>query len=386
MKKVLWVLFFTVLSSIAIGQVENIESLMTRKYISCEDIRINATNLIPEYYQKGAKDTAYAILDYWDKQCMGVEMIACCRILFAIDSGNFTERTYSSNITQQLFANGNHLYFKYDYEGDFYYSRWDNFRIQPDALDKFTTDLAGELLKRDNLTPTEIFFLKFYSKDYEHVFAMLQTDAFNGTLIQKLYYAEVQRYIKQVIFHGDFLYGVWIPQDNLQTIGTHLSLGFRGGIQFKRLTADASMIFRVGKAPEVYQVYKNDSIWNTDHHIGGYLGLDAGFEMFRLKRSSFNLIGGVAVDLIDVLNIKDANCTNEITKTLTSLNLNFGLGYRYYLNQFSYLGLDFKYNAVDFKNPSGTNLDGNVWTINFLYGFTGNRYNAARLKELDYKQ
>lgn len=385
MKKVLWVLFLTAISSTTFGQVENIENLMTRKYISCEDIRLNATDLIPEYYQKGSMDTAYAILDYWDKHCAGDEQATCCRILFAIDSGTFNERMYSNNIIRQFLPIRNDPFLKWGNDRNFYYN-WENIRIQPDALDKFTTDLARELLMRDNLKPTEIFFLKFYSKDYENVFAMLQTDEFNGTRIQEIYYAEVQRYIKHVIFHGDFLLGVWIPQDNLQTIGTHPSLGFRGGIQYKRLTADASMIFQAGKAPEVYQVYKNDSIWNTDHHFGAYLGLDAGFEMFKLKRSSFNLIGGVAVDLIDVLNVKDAKSNTEITMTLTSLNLNFGLGYRYYLNQFSYLGLDFKYNAVDFKNPSGTNLDGNAWTINLLYGFTGNRYNAARLKELDYHQ
>lgn len=385
MIRVLWIIFLTAFSSTTFGQVENIEKLMNRKYISCDDIRLNATHLIPEYYRKGSIDTAYAILDYWNKQCMNTEEITRCRILFAIDSGTFNERMYSQNIIRQLLTYRNDPALKYYYDDHYFFPEWGDYSFQ-DELEEFTIELAKNLLKRDNLQPIEIFFLKFYSKEFENIFEMLQSEEFDGTLIQKIYYAEVQRYIRQVIFHGDFLLGVWIPQNNLQTIGTHPSLGFRGGIQYKRLTADASMIFRVGKAPEIYQVYEMDSLWNTDHHLGAYLGMDAEFKMFRSKRSSFNLIGGVAVDLIDVLDIKETQSCEETTKSLSSLNLNLGLGYKYYLNQFSYLGLDFKYNFIDFKNPMGTDLSGNAVSINLLYGFTGNRRNTLSLEALDYHQ
>ncbi len=81
--KILTILFFT---SNVYGQIDGIENLMTRRYLSCQDIGYNAQFLIPEFYKKDSKDTLNAIIDYWEKHCGLTEEIIRCKILLAIDN------------------------------------------------------------------------------------------------------------------------------------------------------------------------------------------------------------------------------------------------------------------------------------------------------------
>lgn len=382
--KILTILFFT---SNVYGQIDGIESLMSRRYLSCQDIRYNAQFLIPEFYEKDSKDTLDAIIDYWEKHCGLSEEIIRCKILFAIDNREFDENIYDSTILNYLISYKNSSSALYNNNGKMYiHYNWYYYNNQSDTLIIFTVRLAKELLVRDDLEPIERFFLKMYSNDFEGTFTMLQTEDFKGTKIQELYFNEIKRNKRQVIGHGDFLLGAWIPQDNLETVGSHPFIGFRGGFRYKRLIADATLGIKFGKSPNVYQVYENDSIWDTDHFLGGYIGFDLGFEMFRIKNSSFDLIGGVAFDGFDVLKVDDPNSNTDISKSINALNINIGLGYKYNINQWNYIGVDFKYNIVDYENKMGTDLSGNALTINLIYGFYGNRYNVNRLNGLDYNE
>ncbi|MFZ4741106.1 MAG: hypothetical protein ACOYLE_08065 [Bacteroidales bacterium] len=387
MKHIFRILAFLFLTSNVYGQIDGIESLMTRKYLSCQDIRYNAQFLIPEFYKKDSKDTLNAIIDYWEKYCGLSEEIIRCRILFAIDNREFDENTYDSTILNYLISYKNSTWgLRNKYRETYIYYNWYSNTSQPDTLKSFTVNLAKVILARNDLKPIERFFLKMYSNDFEGTFAMLQSDDFKETKIHKYYFSEIQRNNRQIILHGDFILGVWIPQDNLEILGNHPFIGLRGGYKYKRLIVDATIGFKFVKSPNVYKVYKNDSIWDTDHFFGGYIGIDLGLEMFRIKNNSFDLIGGVAFDGFDAIKVDDPNSNTDISKSISSLNLNIGLGYKYNINKWNYIGVDFKYNIVDFKNNMGTDLSGNAFMINLIYGFFEKRYNVYRLEGLDYKE
>lgn len=353
--------------------------------MSCQDISYNAQYLIPEFYEVHAQDTLKAIIDYWEKHCGISEETTRCKILFAIDNRDFNEDIYDSNILNYLIFYKKMSSVPDAVSGKMYaHFNWRYTTNQPDILNKFTVGLAKELLERRDLKPIEIFFLRMYSNEFENTFALLQTEAFNGTLIQQLYDDEIKELDKKLIGHGAFLAGVWIPQDNLEIVGTHPFLGGRAGIQYQKLMADVTVGFKFGKSPNVYQVSKNDSVWNTDYFFGGYIGLDLGIEMYKIRNNGFYLIGGIAFDGFDALRVDDPNSETDISKSINSLNLNIGLGYKYLINQTNYIGLDFKFNRLDYKNTGGTNLTGNAFSINLIYGFFGNEYNVNRLKNLDY--
>ncbi len=385
MKRLSFLLLILILSSASFGQNVNVEKLMTRRYYTCQDVFYNAQFLIPEYYKKDSKDTLNAIIDFWQMHCGRTEEIVRFKILFAIDGGVFKESTFGSEILRYLVLYRNKTDLNQG-KNHTYYTRY-SFAL-PNNLDKFTVELARKLLLvRTNLTPLEKFILQVYSNNNNISFADLQSDDFKGTLIQQAYFDEVNRNRSRVISHGGIYVGIWIPQGNLNVVGVHPVLGFQGGIKYKKLTADVSIGLKFVNSPNVYQVYLNDSVWNTNHFFGGYLGLDLSYELFKVKKNSFNLTGGVAFDGFDALSVKDQNSKVTISKSLNSLNLNLGLGYKYNFDEWHYLGIDFKYNLVDYKNSGGTDLSGNVYTINLVYGFMGfygERYKSNMLHTLDY--
>ena len=375
MKRIIKSFLLLVISFQMYGQMEDIESLMTRRYLSCIDIMYNVSYLIPEYYEKGNKDTLQAIMTYWEDHCGMSEEFVRCKIILSIDDGTFNESLYEDNILRMLreYERNNTLYNDKIVNWNYYYGGHygNNYFVH---LNKFTVELSKTLLETKKLLAVERFFLRIYANDFDQpLLKMLESDELNGTRIKELYLQEKKVRENAMYFHNDWMLGVWIPQGNLDILGVHSFFGYRPGVKYKKIIADLAFGLKFGKTPNTYQVYKNGIIWDTKHFFGGYIGLDAGYELFRLKNNGINLIGGIAWDGFDVLNEKVENSKdNKITKTINSLNMNIGLGYKFHFknrgyNQ-RYLGLDIKYNFVNYKNPNGTNLDGNTFTVNLILG------------------
>jgi hypothetical protein len=343
------------------GQDDPIEKLMTRRYLSCEDVTYNVSYLIPEFYEKGDRDTIQAILDFWRNRCYVPEALVRCRIVLAIDEGTFTEDLYDSHILNLL--NQHH------YGG--YYRDYHSADVIS-GLNKFTGDLSlGLLTLRKDLSPVEKFFLRWYSGEPGITLAALEAEELNGTKIQDLYFQAKKQQEQMTFLHWDYMAGVWIPQNNANVLGVHPFIGFRGGFKRRKITVDVSLGFKFVKTPETYQVYKDGTLWNTDNFFGGYMGLDAAYRLFLTGKNAFYLIGGVAWDGFDALDKKKDGSDDKMTKSINSLNLNIGLGYKFHFGEKSYLGIDCKYNFVNYKNSGGTDLDGNVFTIHLIFGGFG---------------
>jgi hypothetical protein len=369
MKRIIKSLLFLIISLPIFGQSDDVERLMTRRYLSCADILYNVSYLIPEYYGKGNKDTLRAILEYWEDRCGVSEELVRCKIILSIDDGSFNESLYDNGIFRMLrnYERNSTLYDGKDVQWHYYGYRYDNQYIN--RLNKFTVKLSKTLLETKELSAVERFFIRIYANDFDQpLFQMLDSDELNETKIKELY----KEKNKSGYFHNDWILGVWIPQGNLDILGVHPSFGYRLGVKYQKLTADLSLIFQFVNSPNTYQVYKNGILWDTNNFLGGYIGLDAGYELFRLKGNSIDLIGGIAFNGFDTINEEIEGEKNNLTKSINSLNLNIGLGYKFHFkNQRSnqrYVGIDFKYNFVNFKNPHGTNLEGNTYTVNLLIG------------------
>ena len=356
------------------AQVADVENLMTRRYLSCADILYNVSFLIPEFHEKENKDTLQAVMEYWEDRCRISEELMRCKIILSIEEGSFTESLYEDNILKLLrdYEQYNTMYDDKNVHWRYYYgSRYGN--DYGYRLNMFTVKLSKMLLETRECSAVEKFLLRIYANDFEQGFQMLDSYELNGTRIKELYLQEKKKREQTARLQNDWMLGIWIPQGNLDILGVHPFFGYRIGMKYKKLTTDLSLGFKFGKTPNIYQVYKNDVIWDTNHFFGGYVGLDAGYELFRFKKNSIDLIGGIAYDGFDSLNEKVEGSDNDkITKSINSLNLNIGLGYKFHFknqrfNQ-RYLGIDIKYNFVNYKNPRGTNLDGNTYTVNLILG------------------
>ncbi len=93
------------------------------------------------------------------------------------------------------------------------------------------------------------------------------------------------------------------------------------------------------------------------------------------------MLSGFGLDGFDTLR---PSVNGEGGKSIFALNLNGGLGYRFYIPPIEsiYLNLQLRYHLVDYNNSGGTDLSGNVATMRLQFGFLGNAQKQNRLKEL----
>ena len=387
MKRFFKSILFLIISLPIFGQADYVESLMTRRYLSCADILYNVSYLIPDFYEKGNKDTLRAIMAYWEDKCKFSSELLRCKVLLSIDNSSFDEIVYKDNDIRNMLRlcerttihDNKRIYWDYDYPNPYYFDNESEERLK-----KFIITMSKTLLETKDVSAVEKFFLLVYANDFDKAMEMLDSDELEGTRIKELYLQQKKSREQDVYFHNDWMIGVWIPHGNLDLLGTHPFFGYRLGMKYQKITTDLTLGFKFGKSPNAYQVYKDNKIWDTDYFAGIYFGLDAGFELFRLGKNSIDIIGGVAYENINTLDEKNEDCcsccsnnNNKISHNLNSLNLNIGLGYKFHFKKIRYnqryLGIDFKYNFVNFKNPHGTNLDGNTYTVNLILGnFIGN--------------
>jgi hypothetical protein len=123
----------------------------------------------------------------------------------------------------------------------------------------------------------------------------------------------------------------------------------------------------------------------TNHFFGGYFGADVERTLLRLPKHQFDFLGGIGLDGFDTIETEGQNSGTDDGKSINSLNVNLGLGYKYFYNKTGFLGLDAKYNMVNYRNTGGTDLSGNTVTLGLTLGFLWNESKQAALKSLRYK-
>lgn len=363
---------------------QEVEGLMTRKYIDCNDIIYNSTFLIPEYFEKGYLDTVSAITNYWEKRCGISEPLLRLKILLAINADTLNENIYSEIPIINYLINYRERKKNENRGIDYGLYYW----IPPinNSFDNFTKELALKLKREKTHSELDIFFLDFYSNDFNNIFFRLQDTVLTNSVVRHAYDKEVSKYINVPEGHFSIYSGMWIPIGNISIVGNHTIFGFQGGLKSKRILIDGAIEFRFGNSPNTYFVEKNDSVYNTTHFFGGYFGLELGYELINYKSHEIDVLTGSGWDGFDVLSIGDKNDPDRVTKTINALNFNFGIGYKKYFKNKSYVGIDAKYNLVNYQNKNGTDLAGNTLTIRLKLGISRNVNRDSNLMRLDYKK
>ena len=185
------------------------------------------------------------------------------------------------------------------------------------------------------------------------------------------------------------LTGAWIPYGNNRLLGNHPIVGFGigGGNKF---IVDVTLECRfIDKSKEYYNVqYKGNNV-TTNHFFGGYLGFDGGWNYLTMSRTRFYVLGGLAFDGFDATRPTSGTQTTgpqisgkkDDARTINSLNVNAGLGWRVFSSDGSYAGFELRNNFVKYSNPGGTSLDGNTFVVRFLYGVMTRDTRALRRLE-----
>ncbi|MCI0698049.1 hypothetical protein L0337_39355 [candidate division KSB1 bacterium] len=124
-----------------------IEKLMRKRLLSCTDITLNSSILIPQYLNDGKLDSAKIILKYWEDKCGALEPIVRTKILLAVRESRFKEDIYDRSIIDYLLYYKNRVTALREVDA----IHWRNVNLWygyplDDAFDAFTTYAATELL------------------------------------------------------------------------------------------------------------------------------------------------------------------------------------------------------------------------------------------------
>lgn len=315
-----------------------VEALMTERAIPCADIIYNSSLLIPEHVEMNNADTVVAILQYWENHCGMSEPLLRTKILLAIQADTLDETLYKYRpIIHFLISYRTRIQNK---KPDNKYVPYYNNAVLNPEFHVFTKNLATELKNKRNHSPLENFFLDFYSNRFDNIFSRMQDSTLAGSKLQEAYTKEVDEIKDSPEGHFSFYSGVWVPMGNIEVVGYHPIIGIQFGIKKNKYLIDGVLEFKFGKSPNTYHVVKDDSLYSTNHFFGGYVGVELGRELFVYKSNEVDLIGGIGWDGFDALSIGDNDDPDQISKTINSLNLNIGLGYRKYFWNKSYIGIE----------------------------------------------
>ena len=220
----------------------------------------------------------------------------------------------------------------------------------------------------------EQFLVGFYLHTSDSSYLWLNSNELKDTKLAGIYKQPIYGELPELLFYYALSGGIWQPYDKLSILGLHPSLGGYAGLSYNRMIYNLGLDFRFGNSPNEFKVLYKDSLFTTKDFTGINVSLEAGRKLIKWRRHEFDLLGGIDVEVINVVTIKNEsdNSNSDESKNITSPSVHLGAAYRYYLKNDRYIGLSSRYHLINFDNKGGTNLRGNALTITFEYGFGAN--------------
>ncbi len=338
--------------------------------ITCEDVQYNAYQLLPQYYYQEKYDSISFFLEYWENKCGPGEANFRAKTLLTIQRGTFRDQVLTPQDYRLLTNYKEFIEWKhkvdstYDNPLEFYHSTFEDAGVAF-RFDSFTASWAEKIYQEFNgeMTCDESAILSLY-REMPDEFTRIVQSCPNSALH---HYMQEEAEAERNALYGNMalINGIWIPNGDASVLGVHPTLGILFGLQKRRWLFDLTLMFRYVKARNTYQVMFDDQLYNTDHFFGGYVGLDVNYQFANIGKHRVYALSGIAYDGFDSLNDED---DDDFTKSINSLNLNLGVGFKWMVSDNLYIGTEWRYNFVDYDNPGGTDLTGNTQSIRILIG------------------
>jgi hypothetical protein len=283
-------------------------------------------------------------------------------IIYHLKNGTFNDSILGDSISCNIikYLDRRHSHYRNN-EKYFYYIPINK------EFDKYTESEAEKLIARYNKKSVEYLLCGLYSNKSDSILIKIKHSRYINSKIRtnpcKRSYKTSGN--KKVRFGASLLTGLWIPTGDLTILGLHPELGFRLGLKRQNFSAEFSFIWKFLKTPDSYyarRIHTSDSIEPTNKFGGGYIGFDISKNIFTNKKSDVQLLAGLGFDGFPTFK------EDENYEEVRSYNINLGIGYKYYYRKTAYIGIETKYNIVDYSMTGVTNLKGNYISIRFIWG------------------
>ena len=368
------------------AQNDGLENLLVNRQVGCADIALNSSEYIPYYLNNNQMDSALIVLNYWGEKCGNSEPAMRANILIALDLFYFDDEMVTDDFLRrmsifsdrvQLMKENNTFAYNY-HQADF------DFVPVGGTFDLWTLEFAKEVLKKYEPGTPGYFLCLFYSGAIDSAYTLLATYPYNSFKPGIQYNALIKHYQDLPSTSISGFAGAWIPLGPLESMGVHPEIGMTYGLRQRNNLYELVMGVKFIKTPDSYLTRRDkDSEWEYSNEFSGvYLGFEYSRDLMPQKRNSPFFTIGAAYDAITTLN-QDTDLKLDAA-TAGSYNFNLGGGIRIFLSNRSFLGLQIKYNVVDYTLTQLFKKQGHVVTARLSYGVFQNKYRDDRLKYLKY--
>lgn len=386
MKRALFILLLFV--STATFAQNNIDKELLTQIPNCENVAFNSSRLIERFFGQKNYDSIAIVSNRWEDFCGTTEPLFRLKVLTQIQGRTFSDIWMDKDYLMDfVFLYLDRLDYAKEPNAKQVYERYKipfGYISLNSPFDDLTVVWANSLLEMADLLPVERAFCLLYSNQTDAFWEMLKDQKVTDAKLQEVYNGQIRKTNKMVEGNLGILSGIFLPQSNLnEFIGIKPIFGFQIGAKINKVQYDLTLAFRPGKPANPYSVVFKDEIVETNYQFGGYVGLDGAYELTNNYKKELDLLGGIGAEIMDAIE-GDPEVEND-SKTLGSLNLNLGLGYRIYSKKMSFVGLQTKYNFVNLNNEKGTSLKGNYISLVLTYNYFGNIQKNSMLKRLKIK-
>jgi len=343
------------------GFSQSIESQLSKPSISCRDIHNNSVLLMPKLYGQQDFDSIQFALQYIKDRCgINAETFAL-QLLHDIQLDQFAigEPLNASTLGYlQTIANET---------TNPYLSSRPDYYLGNNNHSPLIKKWAISLKRHASLTATEFFICEVLAGEVKQV---------NKTIVreqQKLpeLYALVRENNAYNRNQFRMLYGVqmgaWMPQGDASILGVHPTMGLVLGGRDSKNELLFNWNFRFINSERSYDVVRNGITYPTNHFFGGYIGVDYARYFIRSYKHELGISLGAGYDGFDVFNTSNEVREELKPTSINCLNINLGSKYHFYLGNFTSFSLHAKYNLVRYRNPGGTSLQGNVFSLDLAF-------------------
>lgn len=354
----------------------------------CDETAYNSSISFIEFIQDKKYDSANDILNYWERECGIREPLFRARVMLAISRNQDADQLIDEQFFSQLYNYKSRAemlrtrnYIQYDYGQPYY-----GYIPIGQEFDSFSINFFKNAYN-DDKTSINSLLSEFYGVQTDSLLYKIQSEEYLGTNLHTEYYRLVKKYLYMPELHYAILSGIWMPTGGAKKLGVHPEIGLQVGMKYKNVNVDLTVAFKFIKSQTPYyatRVRSDKSVVYTDDFFGGYFGLDFGYDILKRKSHEIQLLFGIGVDGFDAIEGDTVN--NLKSETTWTYNFNFGSGYRFYFSEVAYIGLQCKYNIVNYALRGVVDFTGNPVTVSIVLGGLSNTSKKYQLDNLRYRQ
>jgi len=340
-----------------IAKAQSIQEKMTQKHPTCQDVFLNAMNIMPELYRARSFDSLHTALVIWRAACGKIPEVECTALLLSIEESTFDDKRMDSS-TIDLLVN---------YSYGFSHRDKPNVPEGERSFFNFSSTWARLLLNERRIDNNEKFICQALAGEIKNPVKEIRNNPVMYSSFANLLRENEEAQRNGFRTNYAFLGGIWIPTGNLTLLGNHPSFGFQLGARNNSNQLDITLQFRFSNSANYYTIKRNNAFYDINNYFGGYVGLDYIYYFVNKLNFDLGLLGGMGYDGFD---ITSSNYNYEGMKPLSigSFNANGGFKLNYYLTTSFYIGLQGRYNFINYVNHGGTNMSGDAFSVDLIVG------------------